>query len=619
MPRASQIIPEHLYPHQHVVINDNTVVNPTVPSDAGDINYLFVFASPKGEDGVVKTIKGGLKEFKKEYGLGPFSMFGQPLLNAYAAFSTGYITGHCLRVAAKNATYANATLCAKYKTDDGGMQIQLVAMPSTADLTDLELLNEAYTPEPGADVDGWKTVKLFALAYKGKGSYGNNVRFRITNNAGSDKENDYKNYCFEEYIHEDGVSEKNNDFSIAFSEYAKYSGVSIFADAVIMNINGSGSDLIKFVSFPESFVELFNAYKTVVPDTILTADTFDPLLGINKYDKSAITKLTIDTVTEGVAAVNSLSGIALTGGDDGDLASTIDATTRTETLNKLYLEAFEGSIDPAVASTKRFPTNFIMDANFDIETKIAIAALGAKRQDCAVVLDCGLGITTKASIATYVLNNLDPYVLERTHTIEAYACKITDPYSDKTVKVTGTYLMAMNYPGHIMANGGGHKHVPMAGNNYGKLSGYIQGTLYPVFEEELDSEMMDELCENRINFCVLNDNQEVVRATQTTRQTKQSVLSEMNAVLVLLDVRRDCKKICTKFDFDFADPNDIAKFNQVAADTLGFYKDQMVNKIEAKFAQNKWEAERNIVHLYVQMVERKIVKTFIIEIDVNRE
>lgn len=646
MPQASQIFPDHLYPHIKIVTNDNTGVSATIPSDAGNINYLFVFASPKGKDNVVQTIKGGLKEFKKEYGLGPFSLYGQPLLNAYAACATGYITAHCLRVTDPKAAYSNIHLCAKYKVnsattpstpggtppivdnaegevdlfsaDEGTFTVKLVAVPSTAPLTDLSQLAESYVPEEGADVDGWKTVKLFSIAYKGKGKCGDNVRIRVTSNTASDKENDYKNYFFEEYINEDGASTKNNEFAVAFSEYAKYSGISLFADTVI-NGSAGGSDLIEFVSYPDAFIELFNAYKECVPDTILTSDTFDPLLGINKYTKKAIENFEIDTSSEGAIALNSLSGIPLAGGDDGDLDENIDPKTRQETLNKLYLKAFEGSIDPLIASENKFPTTFIMDANFDIPTKIAIASLGSKRNDCAVVLDCGLGITTKASIIPYVTTNLDNYVLERTHTIEAYAMKVTDPYSGRLVTVTSTYWMCMSYPGHIMTEGNGYKHVPMAGNKYGKVSGYIEGSIYPVFDEDLDQELMDEMCENRINFVTLNAKQEIVRKVQTTRQTKVSNLSELNNVLVLLDIRRDCKKICTEYEFNFAEPEDIAMFNEVARDTLGFYKDQQVTKIEARFDANAWESARNIVHMYVEMVHKKLVKHFIIEIDVNRE
>ena len=48
------------------------------------------------------------------------------------------------------------------------------------------------------------------------------------------------------------------------------------------------------------------------------------------------------------------------------------------------------------------------------------------------------------------------------------------------------------------------------------------------------------------------------------------------------------------------------------------YRDAQVRSINAYFDKNDWEAERNILHLYVEMVHKDLVKITIIEIDVNR-
>jgi len=48
------------------------------------------------------------------------------------------------------------------------------------------------------------------------------------------------------------------------------------------------------------------------------------------------------------------------------------------------------------------------------------------------------------------------------------------------------------------------------------------------------------------------------------------------------------------------------------------YANAQVRSIGAYFDKNAWEAERGILHLYVEMVHKDLVKTTIIEIDVNR-
>ena len=107
---------------------------------------LFVFASPMGEDRKVITITDGIREFVSRFGQGPFSLYGQPYLNAYAAFSTGNIVGHCLRVTADNANFSYSVLVALYKIDEQNkMTVKLKTRTASAPLTSLDELDELYT------------------------------------------------------------------------------------------------------------------------------------------------------------------------------------------------------------------------------------------------------------------------------------------------------------------------------------------------------------------------------------------------------------------------------------------------------------------------------------------
>ena len=59
-------------------------------------------------------------------------------------------------------------------------------------------------------------------------------------------------------------------------------------------------------------------------------------------------------------------------------------------------------------------------------------------------------------------------------------------------------------------------------------------------------------------------------------------------------------------------------FNAALSMITSKYAAAQVRSISAHFDKNDWEAERNILHLYVEMVHKDLVKTTIIEIDVNR-
>lgn len=622
MPQAGQIIPSHLYPHNEVVINDNTQYTPVLATDSDDSNkMLFVFASPKGVDGKLMTITGGISEFISQYGQGPFSLYGQPYLNAYNAFSTGNIVGHCLRVTADNANYAYSVLVALYKIDEQNkMTVKLKTRTGKAPLTDLDDMDELYTsPEgviddPESPDDGFSEVKLMTVAALGRGTYGRKLLYTISSNSGSDKENEYKNYIFSVYENFDALKKKES-FAVCFNDMAIVDDSSLFSDGVI-NDPDSGSSRIKVLTNLEGFQTIIDAYKDANPDSTLTIDDFDVLLGVNKYTRDAIVNYTVDTISEDVVVVNSTSGIALEGGDDGDLGDSVDPTTRKNALEAAYLKAWTGETDPLIKSKNMFPTNLILDANFPVESKQAMAALVEKRGDCMCVFDCGTGIKTKMSPITFVKNNVDAYIRNRNEMIDAICGIVRDPYSKKLVTVTNTVLLASDYPNSWAENGG--KHVPVAGNKLGVISGFIKNSIYPVYDEDIDSDIMDELCEYRINFARVNSNQDIIRGTQTTRQTISSNLSEANNVFILLDIKRDCEKLCDEYQYNFSEPEDIAKFNKDAETVLSKYQDSQVRSIEASFDKNDWEAERGILHLYVGFVHKDLVKTSIIEIDVNR-
>jgi hypothetical protein len=622
MPQSSQIIPSHLFPHEKVVVNDNTTYTQVVSEESNDsVKMLFVFASPKGKDNRVITIDGGFSQFLNEFGQGAFSLYGQPYLNAYNAFSTGNIVGHCMRVTADNATYAYSNLVALYKVDEAGkMTVKFKTKAATTDLTSLDAIEDLYTAPTGVITGednpdaGYTEVKLLTVASLGKGAYGKKLLYSISTNTGSDKENAYKNYIFNVYENFTSLLQKES-YAICFNEDAIVDNESIFTDGVI-NDPDNGSSRIKVVTNVEGFAQLFNAYKDANPDTVLTLETFDALLGINKYSKEAITNYEVDTTSADVVVVNSLSGIALEGGSDGDFGESVDPEVRKAALEAAYLKAYSGETDPLIASKNKYPTNLILDANFPIETKQAILALTEKRGDCMCVVDCGTAIKTKIAPVTYVKNNLAGYATHRNQMVDAIVGKVRDPYSKKIVTVTNTLLLASEYPTHWVEHNG--KHVPYAGNTYGVIDGFLKESIYPVYDEDIDADLMDELCEERINFARINARQEVIRATQTTRQTSSSALSEANNVFILLDIKRDCEKLCATYHYNFSEASDIARFNKDVETVLSDYANSQVRKIEASFDKNDWEAARGILHLYVGFEHKDLVKTTIIEIDVNR-
>ena len=732
MPVPYQIIPEGSLqrPKQVTYINDNTEIIDDYVAGGGTITAaMCVFSSPKGRDGQIITIRNGLEEFMNEYGLGDFETYGQPLLNAYniaKAASTSGAMVHCLRVTAPNATYSTVTVVAKVtataaKEAQGtepakpaSYKIALYAKPADDGKEPVYLnednLKNVYTPQEGE-------IVLFTIAYRGRGVCGKNIKFRITSDNASDKYNNYKNYNFSIYRSEKFLEQLEN-FSVSFVPDAVDKKKSIYVEDSINDL-ANGSNYVYIYVNPEAFNDLFEKYLEINPNTVLTVDTFDPLLGIDKFGKGTVASWSADTTSEDTINIADPLGTALLGGSDGFLASDYEFTSvvvendntkeivaastkdeftytyytpngeaiedtktftfsdstmfnnqdisevtdptdskvidvggytarkaeRKDVLNALYYAAFSiaeddrpnDDISPEyqqytalrrIQSRNRFPTTFIADANFDIRTKIAIIHLAHKRTDCVAVLDCGLNILTKKYILWYYENyftndegeSIFDANNDRIVTIEAYAGKMKDPYSKRTVTVTSTAWFVPEYLVHI--NNWNGKHKPMAGNTFGVIDGtfaFKTGTVYPIFDTDIDADILDELADMHVNVAVYNPNQQVARHTQNTCQTKWTALTELNNVLILLDIKRDCERLCATYEYEFAEPEDLARFNADISSLLSKYSAAQVRRISGYFDHNQWERDRGILHLYVELVHRDLVKTCIIEIDVNRD
>ena len=619
MPRNYQIIPKNNFPTEEVYVNDNTTVSTQLmPNADGTTSYLLVVASPKGRDGIVQQITNGQAEFMDKIGLGPFSLYGQPLLTAYSLACTGKATLNILRVAAGDATYASVHVCAKYKVDETGkMTVKFVAKPSPVALTKLDVLDSAYVVSEGPDADGFTEVKLFSVACLGRGIYGNNYRFNIESLTQQDRENDFKNYAFNLYENEGGSLDMKETYHVCFNENALIGTTTYFADSVILSPNG-GTERIDFVSYPEGFVQIVNAYNAANEGSTFTINDFDVLLGINKYTRGAIDNYEIDSTSDDAVVLNDLDGIALLGGTDGTLSADTPKSARDAALEKLYEDAYSGEIDPMIVSKNKFPTNIIPDANFSPNIKTLIHALAMKRGDGIALFDAGVtGITNKNNVVTWVKENLGASLTDTYESLDAYYGKVRDPYNQKIVTVTSVYALCLLYANTFYANGGA-KHIPIADRAEGNLDQiFIKDTIAPLYDEDIDAELMNELIDERINFARYNALGMTNRSTQTTRQEKLSMLSELNNVFILKDVKRKCERMCANNRYNFADPDDLSRFNTLANMNLAEFGNQVIS-IKASVGQSQYEKEYSIVHLYVEMACRNLTKTTIIEIDVNR-
>ncbi|WP_171567670.1 hypothetical protein, partial [Brevibacillus sp. MCWH] len=192
--------------------------------------------------------------------------------------------------------------------------------------------------------------------------------------------------------------------------------------------------------------------------------------------------------------------------------------------------------------------------------------------------------------------------------------KIRDPFTGKTIPVTTTYFAAMKLPNHVKTFG---THIPFVGEDYAKLTGYINGSLRPIVDAD-DVDVKEKLYELRLNFFQAVNDVTFVRATQSTSQNKWSDLSEENNMRVLLEMKRKLEDMNASLIYNFAEASDRERFKEQANILFANgYIGTKVRSAEVEFGMSKFEEERSILHCYLAVVFKTLAKRVILEIDVN--
>ena len=496
----------------------------------------------------------------------------------------------------------------------GKMDIYYTFEPLEGPVTDKSALGSLCTVDTAVDADGYTAVKMFEIVSRWRGISGNDIRFVFNNYARGDKQSAYKNYALSVYEIEKATLVKKAEHIVSLRpEAITANGDTLYMDYLIGD-PWQNSEYIETWTNPYAMDELFAAYLQANPETALTKETFDPLTGhVFGNSLTEIPFLSIDTNGSGKVALSGASGIALIGGDDG--AFTIGRAGRSEAMIAAYLKAYSGEMDRTIYSRKLFPTDIILDANFPIEVKAAMTELVHTRKDAMAFYDLGTEFNTFEGMMEE-LADLEPYATSRDESVEAYYGKIQDPVTFKIVKVSSTYPLASMYPLHFQANGA--KHVPLAGSSYGRITGFIRKSAFPVYDDDIDQETLDKLVDARVNYLKVNSLKQVVRATQTTRQDADTNLSECSNVFILHDIRRDAIMLCEQYEYNFAEASDLQRFNKAATILADKYAAAQVKTITAVFDMNDWETERGILHLYIEFIHKDIIKRAIVEIDINR-
>lgn len=641
MPQATQIVPKYLHSHVETYINDYTKFDDSASTPVDNNNkFICVFRSGKGPDNVLLK-KDDLSDFIATYGNSNFAKYGQPLMMPIAMLTSGSATVYSMRVMPDDAFAANSILLMQYRFDEERKKMVIryrtkyldkehaVGNYKTAKSFKQMLeksaqgeVQESITDE--TDGTEWKQLPIAIFRMAGRGVYGNNYRWRITRNFEYESDYGIMMYTFE-CINASGSGSAEASYVGAIVSSSQYRNITLIND--ILDDEEKGAVMMDIDVLEDYVNEAYDEFKVfletlddVPEEQIPTNDTWDPFFGYQC--NSSIPHPNMDVIGESTTTedigLSRAQGIALMGGDDGAFGSD-NPTEVFDATNKCYVDAFSGEYDSTILSSRRSPCDAILDADYNSETNPDHAYLDVKgtlynlalaRNDCLLYMDAGTE-TTKAGIdnliGEYARFNSRNVVKEFQH----YTVK--DPGTMKKCEVTVTYFYAQKLPSHYQNYG---SWIPFVKARC-ELTGHIKNTLEPAVDD-LEMELKEKLYVNRFNYFETIDENVYQRAAQNTSQMDNSDLMEENNMNTLFALKKQLERDCWNSLYDFTSVEDRARFSESEQAKFASWIGSRVDTLNIVFDANAWEMERSIVHCYVSVQFRNMMKRVIIEIDVNK-
>ena len=620
MPISGQIIPKYLHPHVETYINDNTTYVAETATIEDGIKSLHVFTSDKGRDGQV-LIMNSLQDFYNEYGTPNFKKHGQPNLMPYATLAGGYGSAYCMRVMPEDACYSALVYAIRARVSNDEGEDKLIFYPITfpvAGLNNSRNIESAVEAAKLSLENPDEVYPLMAFYSQGRGVYGNNFRIRMVADSASNKNADYFFYMTEVYVKERTSVLKEIFNKVSLLEDAYSANSTLFVDDIIED----GSTNVFAKTLVNNIEELMALYNDTFVDNELSETRFDILNFKNAdgtYPKGVELASLPFVSGETIVTFADINGLALDNGTDGNIAETIwdeyqsrfvTNTNRQNNINTLFANAFTNKTSP-IRSKRRVPVDLIMDANYDNSVKDALRSFITSRGDAYGIMDAGIKLNTAEEVIAWAAS--DQINANRLYGKECQHYTIRDPFTGKKIVVTTTYYLALRMPWHFKTNG---RYFPFTGERFALLTGAIKNTVKPVIDAD-DLDVKESLYNARVNYFETIAEDTIIRGVQTTSQSSSSDLSEENNMLTLLQMKREVENMVASLTYNFAEAEDRKRFTDSADRLLSKYRGTACRDASVSFDVSPYEEDRNIIHCYISVVFRSLVKTGIIEVDIN--
>lgn len=289
-------------------------------------------------------------------------------------------------------------------------------------------------------------------------------------------------------------------------------------------------------------------------------------------------------------------GIELKSGSNGTAYG--DTPYKSEACNTDMIK-FLGGIEQGGPTDEIFDKDIhklsiIMDANYDIKVKKAIAELVNFREDCVYLRDYGLNIHTFKEIKEY--NDKQEIIKSKFIADYITTYQTYDPYTDKRITVTLPYGMVEAVVKHCQ----GSPTNPFAGEiNDFVIRDVIPGTVNykPTTTPSIDQK--EQLKELRVNYATFFENGgPLVVDSLFTSQDKLSQLSYVSNVIGIQEVMRAIRSECPRNRFKFSNGNDFIEYKEAVDNVLRRYRSNF-ESLQMKYQQDPIKISQKLFYAVI--------------------
>lgn len=410
-------------------------------------------------------------------------------------------------------------------------------------------MNSLYSDT--VDSDGYKTIPVFGVMYKGASTFGNNVYFNLAARAAEYDGNIY--YAVSLF---DGVNSYTTEYNMSFDIM---SGAEYNTTNYIETVFNANFETLRFLSYEgiEELYNIINPYLGTLEEYCAGIET--PAKTFSSFDMFNANGFCIQIDKDNA---NDHSGVSSINIDNPKAFKLNLGTNGTETADALYAAFFNGSIIDDISSPLRYQFNYIPDMGYGDEVKNAIISL-VKRRNRMTTATLMIGGLDSFSSA---LNDHQANYFEDMPNIRQIAA-VQSPmrynsFIHRTIVHPAIYFDTLGLVNNFVK--WGNFYSPYAGSD-ARWTGYIEDTMkYP----SENADYMNGLATSRINVVMKDAAPGGYMSDQMMNTIYVSDQTELNNALIVSSMLYDLVNLIHRNNCKFNEPSDVRQFKSTVDDVI---------------------------------------------------